>query len=119
MQEGFVLVDKYPEKADVSIDDFLNGNVTFWRFSRLLHQIYQGEEPLARRLTRKLMEYNRDESRERTARKVRNWMHDRNLPKNREKSLRYVLPCSSMNRGRRHCSGLPPRGGSIIVIPVN
>lgn len=84
MQEGFVLVDKYPEKADVSIDDFLNGNVTFWRFSRLLHQIYQGDEPLARRLTRKLMEYNRDESRERTARKVRNWMHDRNLPKNRE-----------------------------------
>ena len=75
---------KYTGKTEGSLDDFLNGNVIFWRFSRLLKELYQGEEPLTRRLTRKLTEYNSDEDGERTARKVRNWMHDRNLPKNRE-----------------------------------
>lgn len=84
MQEDFVLADKYTGKTEGTIDDFLKGNVTFWKFSRLLKELYQGEEPLARRLTRKLTEYNSDEDGERTARRVRNWMHDRNLPKNRE-----------------------------------
>ena len=84
MQEDFVLADKYTGKTEGSLDDFLKGKVTFWRFSRLLKELYQGEEPLARRLARKLTEYSSDENGERTARKVRNWMHDRNLPKNRE-----------------------------------
>lgn len=84
MQEDFVLADKYTGKTEGSLDDFLKGKVLFWRFSRLLKELYQGEEPLARRLARKLTEYNSDEDGERTARRVRNWMHDRNLPKNRE-----------------------------------
>ena len=42
MQEDFVLADKYTGKTEGTIDDFLKGNVTFWKFSRLLKELYQG-----------------------------------------------------------------------------
>ena len=91
-------------EPDISIDAFMRGEISFWRFSRLLQEVYQGKEPLGRRLTEKLLEYGRlkipdvpsweqeetctvrgeTEDREQIARRVRNWMHDRNLPKNRE-----------------------------------
>ena len=91
-------------EPDISIDAFMRGEISFWRFSRLLQEVYQGKEPLGRRLTEKLLEYGHlkipdvpsweqeetctvrgeTEDREQIARRVRNWMHDRNLPKNRE-----------------------------------
>ena len=73
---------------------FYAGKDSFWRFSRLLQEVYQGKEPLGRRLTEKLLEYGRlkipdvpsweqeetctvrgeTEDREQIARRVRNWM---------------------------------------------
>ena len=78
------MLGKNTGKTGVSVEEVLNGNVSFWKFSELLEQVYQKEEPLSQRLIRKLAEYDGDPGRERTARKVRNWMHDRNLPQNRE-----------------------------------
>lgn len=77
------MLGKNAGDAEMTVEEFLNGKVSFWKFSKLLMQIYQKEEPLSQRLIRKLTEYNGDEGKERIARKVRNWMHDRNLPQNR------------------------------------
>ena len=77
-------MEKNARKSGLSVEEILNGKVAFWKFSKLLEQIYQDAEPLPQRLIRKLAEYDKDEGRERTARKVRNWLHDRNLPQNRE-----------------------------------
>lgn len=77
-------MEKNAGKTGLSVEEILNGKVSFWKFSKLLEQIYQDAEPLSQRLIRKLSEYDKDEERERTARKVRNWLHDRNLPQNRE-----------------------------------
>ena len=78
------MLGKNAGDAEMTVEEFLKGKVSFWKFSKLLMQIYQKEEPLSQRLIRKLTEYNGDEGKERIARKVRNWMHDRNLPQNRE-----------------------------------
>ena len=71
-------------ETDRSVEEILSGQARFWRFSDLLRKVYRGAQPLASRLTERLTEYDDCEDRERTARKVRNWMHDRNLPKSRE-----------------------------------
>lgn len=63
---------------------FLKSRTEFWSFSRLLGELYQGDEPLGRRLSEKLAEYEGEEKREAAERRVRNWLHDRNLPQNRE-----------------------------------
>ena len=53
-------------------------------FFDALQELYCGEEPLAERLVGKLLQYDPGTDREATARKIRNWRHDRNYPKNRE-----------------------------------
>lgn len=50
------------------------------------------EQPLVVFLTERLTEYEGGKDREKTARKVRNWLHDRNLPKTGKKRLRSVSP---------------------------
>ncbi|HJA67286.1 hypothetical protein B5F07_03225 [Lachnoclostridium sp. An169] len=71
-----------------AVEDLLTGKALLASFSCLLREVWQGEEPLAARLTERLTEYEGGKDREKTARKVRNWMHDRNLPKNREEVFR-------------------------------
>lgn len=67
-----------------AVENLLTGKVKLVSFSDLLREVWQGEGSLAVRLTAQLTEYEGGKNREKTARKVRNWMHDRNLPKNRE-----------------------------------
>ena len=55
-----------------------------YSFFDALQELYCGEEPLAERLVGKLLQYDPGTDREATARKIRNWRHDRNYPKNRE-----------------------------------
>ena len=76
------LLEKPGQAADIA--GYLGSKLEAWKFSRLLEEVYRGEEPLGQRLTRKLTEYGPDGGREKTARKVRNWLRDRNLPENRE-----------------------------------
>lgn len=66
------------------IADFLGDKVIVWTFSHLLETVYTGNAILSRRLTEKLVFYEGEENREKIARKVRNWIHNRNLPGNRE-----------------------------------
>lgn len=66
------------------IEEFLGDKVIMWTFSRLLENVYTGNDVLSRRLTEKLVNYEGEENREQIARKVRNWIHNRNLPGNRE-----------------------------------
>lgn len=71
-----------------AVEALLAGNAGLWSFSRLLFQVYTGEQPLAVFLTERLTEYEGGKDREKTARKVRNWLHDRNLPQNREEAFK-------------------------------
>ena len=79
-----------PERKNAALEteravaDLLEGRAEVLSFSKLLESVYSGREPAGVRLTERLTEYDAGEGREKTARKVRNWMHDRNLPKNRE-----------------------------------
>ena len=93
-----------------AVENLLTGKVKLVNFSDLLREVWRGEEPLAVRLNVQLTEYEGGKNREKTARKVRNWMHDRNLPQNREE--RDPLPQSGRNDLRilsaqrvRICSG--------------
>ena len=73
------------ESMDINeVVAFLRKKAGFWKFSRLLQEIYEGEEPLSRRLVNKLLEYEETGNYEKISRKVRNWLHDYNLPENRE-----------------------------------
>ena len=71
-----------------AVENLLNGKIILCGFSQLLSEVWQGEGPLAARLTERLTEYEGGKDREKTARKVRNWMRDRNLPKNREEAFK-------------------------------
>lgn len=76
---------RYDDDVDISQTvGFLEGKVRFCSFSELLNKLYDGVEPIQTRLTNKLTEYEGTEDRDKAARKVRNWMHGRNLPGNRE-----------------------------------
>ena len=72
------------------IAEFLERKLEWWSFSRLLGEVYRGEEALSSRLNRKLSEYGRssEEDRESVARKVRNWLSDSNRPGSREELFR-------------------------------
>lgn len=73
------------ESMDINeVVAFLRKKAGFWKFSRLLQEIYEGEELLPRRLVNKLLEYEETGNYEKISRKVRNWLHDYNLPENRE-----------------------------------
>lgn len=63
---------------------YLNQLAEIWDFPELLAGVYEGEEPIYQRLKEKFIEYEGEENREQVARKVRNWVHGRNLPGNRE-----------------------------------
>ena len=77
-----------------AVEDLLSGRIKLVSFSELLREVWQGQEPLALRLTAQLTEYEGGKNREKTARKVRNWMHDRNLPQNREEVFKI---CFALN----------------------
>lgn len=62
--------------------EFLKEGALFRSFSYVLHQLAP-EEDLAARLTEGLAEYT-GEDHESIARKVRNWLKDKNVPKSRE-----------------------------------
>lgn len=79
------------EKTDVEkAVEFLEKEVKPWSFSKLLREVYRGEENLHRILVEKLSQYEDKEKPENSpalpgiSRKVRNWLHDRNQPGNRE-----------------------------------
>ena len=63
-----------------------------YSFFDALQELYCGEEPLAERLVGKLLQYDPGTDREATARKIRNWRHDRNYPKTGRNCSKYVLP---------------------------
>lgn len=69
--------------ADAAVR-FLKEKAEYWSFSRLLEELYEGTEPLGQRLSKRMTEYEGQTEKETVERKVRNWLHDRNLPKNRE-----------------------------------
>ena len=71
-----------------AVEALLAGKAGLWSFSHLLCQVYKGDLPLAVFLTERLTEYEGGKEREKTARKVRNWLHDRNLPQNREEAFK-------------------------------
>ena len=71
-----------------AVEALLAGKAGLWSFSHLLCQVYKGDLPLAVFLTERLTEYEGGKDREKTARKVRNWLHDRNLPQNREEAFK-------------------------------
>lgn len=77
-----------------TVEDFIIGTARVSSFSSLLCEVWKGEESLAVHLTEQLTEYEGGKDREKTARKVRNWMHDRNLPKNREEVFKI---CFALN----------------------
>ena len=69
--------------------DFLNEKMESFSFSRLLAELYEGTEPLKKRLTEKLTFYESLEpdgpkSQEQTARKIRYWLKGHSLPGSRE-----------------------------------
>lgn len=64
--------------------EFLEHKAEFWNFSKLLAEVYEGSENLQKRLARKFREYGQTENEEQIARKIRNWLHGRNLPSDRE-----------------------------------
>ena len=69
--------------------DFLNEKMESFSFSRLLAELYEGTEPLKKRLTEKLAFYESLESggeknQEQTARKIRYWLKGHSLPGSRE-----------------------------------
>lgn len=79
------------EKTDVEkAVEFLEKEVKPWSFSKLLKELYKGEESLYRILVEKLSQYEYGEGQKKgvvspgISRKVRNWLHDRNQPGNRE-----------------------------------
>ena len=79
------------EKTDVEkAVEFLEKEVEPWSFSKLLKELYKGEESLYRILVEKLSQYEYGEGQKNgvvspgISRKVRNWLHDRNQPGNRE-----------------------------------
>lgn len=83
------------------IKKFLDGRVDIWSFEKLLTAVYRGEESLQERLGRKLVQYKPDENPETTARKIRNWLCDRNMPSNREELFRicFALGLDEKNTG--------------------
>lgn len=103
--------ERHTGRTSGSIEDFMKGRVRFWRFSELLRSLCQGEEHLAQRLVRKLTQYDGNENRERVARKVRNWMHDRNLPKNREEIFRICFALELDEKGAEALLGITAESG--------
>ena len=85
-----------------AVENLLTGKVKLVSFSDLLREVWQGEGSLAVRLTAQLTEYEGGKNREKTARKVRNWMHDRNLPKNREEVFKI---CFALKLDEERASG--------------
>ena len=82
--------------------DFLNEKMESFSFSRLLAELYEGTEPLKKRLTEKLAFYESLESggeknQEQTARKIRYWLKGHSLPGSREELFKicFALPASS------------------------
>lgn len=73
------------ELVDINhVLDYLNQMAEVWDFSRLLTEIYSGKGSVSQCLQKKLAEYDPDENPSQISRKVRNWIHNRNLPGNRE-----------------------------------
>lgn len=86
-------------KSPKQVADFFREGARFWNFADMLGQFYEGD--LKEALTEGLAELNGDE-REMTARKVRNWMNGKNLPKNRETVFQicFVLKLNEQESGR-------------------
>ena len=74
----------------------LKKRVDVWFFPRLLEEMCGSLSSVQKKLTEKLTEYeaNGGNSREQTARKVRNWMKGKNQPSNREELFRI---CFALN----------------------
>ena len=72
------------EKELDNIAEILKQKAGFWSFSRLLEELWGDQGNLSLRLTEKLTEYEKGKDPEGVSRKVRNWLHDRNQPGNRE-----------------------------------
>lgn len=72
------------EKELDNIAEILKQKAGFWSFSRLLEELWGNQGNLSLRLTEKLTEYEKGKDPEGVSRKVRNWLHDRNQPGNRE-----------------------------------
>ena len=72
---------KGEERTPRQIADFLQTDAVFRSFVQILSPFCQ--EDLKEKLTEGLAELT-NEGREQTARKVRNWINGKNLPKNRE-----------------------------------
>lgn len=73
------------EKAEFDrIEELLESKMEYWSFSGLLHKVYRGTESVQKRLSDKLSEYDGEKNRAAVERKVRNWLHDRNIPQKRE-----------------------------------
>lgn len=90
---------KGEEKSPKQAADFFLGGAKFWGFADFLGQFYAGDVKEA--LTEGLAELNGD-GKEMTARKVRNWMNGKNLPKNRETLFQicFVLKLSERESDR-------------------
>lgn len=88
-------------ELDEKIEKFLKGKIEYWKFSRLLKEVYQGKENIVQRLTEKMMQYNAKADKEKTGRTVRNWMNDRNLPKNREEIFKI---CFALGLNQKRCN---------------
>lgn len=86
-------------KSPKQVADFFREGAKFWNFADMLGQFYEGD--LKEALTEGLAELNGD-GREMTARKVRNWMNGKNLPKNRETVFQicFVLKLDEKESGR-------------------
>lgn len=80
------------EKELDNIAEILKQKAGFWSFSRLLEELWGNQGNLSLRLTEKLTEYEKGKDPKGVSRKVRNWLHDRNQPGNREELLRSLLP---------------------------
>lgn len=72
------------QNAVDQLNQFFNGKVEDLSFAALLERVYQGDEPLRKRLIRKLNQYEGGAEPDSVSRNVRNWLSGQSRPQNRE-----------------------------------
>lgn len=87
--------------------EILERKAQFWTFSRLLCELYEGEEPLQELLARRLLQYGKDAA----AKKVGNWMRDKNLPGNREELFKICFALGFDLEKTEHLLGTTAESG--------
>lgn len=93
--------------------EFLEARVKFWKFPELLTHVYTGKEPIQDRLVSKLLEYETEKksTQESMTRKVRNWLRNRNRPKNREELFKICFALGLSESAAEHILGITAENG--------